>query len=40
MWGYAEGNETVVGIVVVAISIAAIVFVGRRIVLALRERRR
>ncbi len=40
MWGYAEGNETVVGIVVVAVCIAAIVVVGRRVLVALRERRR
>jgi inner membrane protein involved in colicin E2 resistance len=29
-WGYAEGNETLVGIVVVIVALAAIVFVTRR----------
>ncbi|HEY0255358.1 MAG TPA: hypothetical protein VGC41_27705 [Kofleriaceae bacterium] len=29
-WGYAEGNATVVGIVVVVLAIAAIAFVTRR----------
>jgi hypothetical protein len=31
MWGYAEGNPTAVGLVVVIVSIAAVVFVGRRL---------
>ena len=30
-WGYAEGNSTIVGIVVVLIGIAAIAFVVRRL---------
>jgi hypothetical protein len=29
MWGYAEGNKTVVGIVVVLVVLAALAFVGR-----------
>jgi hypothetical protein len=29
-WGYAEGNPTLVGIVVVIISIAAVAYVVRR----------
>jgi hypothetical protein len=29
-WGYAEGNRTLVGIVVVAIIVAAIAFLARR----------
>ena len=31
MWGYAEANPTLVGIVVVIVSIAAIAFVARRL---------
>jgi hypothetical protein len=31
MWGYAEGNATAVGIVVVIIGIAAIAYVARRL---------
>jgi hypothetical protein len=31
MWGYAEGNETLVGIVVVLVVIAALGYVGRRL---------
>jgi hypothetical protein len=31
MWGYAEGNATVVGIVVVIVGIAAIAYVVRRL---------
>lgn len=31
MWGYAEGNPTVVAIVVVIVAVAAIAFVGRRL---------
>jgi hypothetical protein len=29
-WGYAEGNETLVGVVVVIVVIAAIAFVVRK----------
>ena len=31
MWGYAEGNATLVGIVVVVITIAAIAYVALRV---------
>jgi uncharacterized membrane protein len=31
MWGYAEGNGTLVGIVVVIVAIAAIVYVTMRV---------
>jgi hypothetical protein len=31
MWGYAQGNETIVGIVVVIIGAAAIGYVARRL---------
>jgi hypothetical protein len=31
MWGYAEGNATVVGIVVVIIVVAAVAYVARRL---------
>lgn len=31
MWGYAEGNATVVGIVVAVIAAAAIAYVARRL---------
>ncbi len=31
MWGYAQGNATVVGIVVVLIGLAAVGYVGRRL---------
>jgi hypothetical protein len=31
MWGYAQGNATIVGIVVVIISAAAIGYVARRL---------
>jgi len=30
MWGYAEGNKTVVAIVVVVIAVAALAYVARR----------
>ena len=30
MWGYAEGNPTLVGIVVILVAIAAVVYVARR----------
>lgn len=31
MWGYAEGNATAVGVVVLIIAIAAAAYVGRRL---------
>ena len=31
MWGYAQGNATMLGIVVAIISIAALGYVGRRL---------
>lgn len=31
MWGYAEGDATLVGIVVVLVVIAAVGYVGRRL---------
>ncbi len=31
MWGYAEGNKTVLAVVVVIIVVAAIAFVARRL---------
>jgi len=31
MWGYAEGNKTLVAIVVVAVVVAAVAFVARRL---------
>jgi len=31
MWGYAEANPTLVGLVVVVVAIAAIAFVTRRL---------
>lgn len=31
MWGYAEGNTTVVGMVVVIIGLAAVGYVARRL---------
>ena len=31
MWGYAEGNKTVVGIVVVLVVVAAVAYVARRL---------
>jgi hypothetical protein len=31
-WGYAEGNPTVVGGVVVLVVLAAVGFVGRRLI--------
>jgi uncharacterized membrane protein len=30
MWGYAEGNKTVVAIVVVLVVVAALAFLGRK----------
>ena len=32
MWGYAEGNGTLVGIVVVVVAVAAIAYVAMRVV--------
>ncbi len=31
MWGYAEGNATLVGIVVILICVAAVVYVVRSV---------
>lgn len=31
MWGYAEGNRTVIAIVVIAIVIAALAFLAHRL---------
>jgi hypothetical protein len=31
MWGYAEGNQTLVTIVVVIVVVAALGYVGRRL---------
>jgi hypothetical protein len=31
MWGYAEGNATLVGIVVVIVAVAAVGYVGKRL---------
>ncbi len=31
MWGYAEGNPTLVGIVVIVIAAAAVAYVVRRL---------
>jgi hypothetical protein len=31
MWGYAEGNPTLVGIVVVLVALAAVGFIARRL---------
>jgi hypothetical protein len=39
-WGYAEGNPTVVGLVVVVIAGAAVGYVGRRVWRARRARSR
>ena len=40
MWGYAEGDATLVAIVVVVVAITALAFVGRRIGQSLRDRGR
>jgi len=32
MWGYAEGNETLVAIVVIVVLVAAIAYLARRYV--------
>jgi hypothetical protein len=32
MWGYAEGNATLVGVVVVVVALAAVAYVVKRIV--------
>ena len=29
-WGYAEGNETLVGLVVIVVAVAAIAYVTRK----------
>jgi uncharacterized membrane protein len=31
MWGYAEGNATLVGVVVVIVAVAAVGFVARKL---------
>jgi hypothetical protein len=31
MWGYAQGNATIVGIVVVVIGAAAVIYVARQL---------
>jgi hypothetical protein len=31
MWGYAEGNPTVVGLVVIVIAVAAVAYVAREL---------
>jgi hypothetical protein len=31
MWGYAEGNKTVVAIVVAVVAIAAVAFLARKL---------
>ena len=31
MWGYAEGNPTVVGIVVIIVAVAAVAYVARKL---------
>jgi uncharacterized membrane protein YhaH (DUF805 family) len=32
MWGYAEGNETLVAIVVIVVLVAAVAYLVRRLV--------
>jgi len=32
MWGYAEGNETLVAIVVIVVLVAAVAYLARRFV--------
>jgi hypothetical protein len=32
MWGYAEGNETLVAIVVILVCVAAIAYLARRFI--------
>jgi len=39
-WSYAEGNEAVLGVVVGALAIAALLFVGSRIYNEQQRRRR
>ncbi|HVK74857.1 MAG TPA: hypothetical protein VM734_16120 [Kofleriaceae bacterium] len=39
-WSYAEANGTALGIVVGLVALAAVIFVGRRAVEQLRQRRR
>jgi hypothetical protein len=31
MWGFAEGNQTIIGVVVVVVALAAIAYVARRL---------
>jgi biopolymer transport protein ExbB/TolQ len=31
MWGYAQGNATMLGIVVAVIGVAAVAYLGRRL---------
>jgi uncharacterized membrane protein len=31
MWGYAEGNQTIIAIVVAVIAVAALAYVARRL---------
>jgi hypothetical protein len=31
MWGFAEGNKTIIGVVVVLVALAAIAYVARRL---------
>lgn len=38
-WSYAEGNSTVVGLVVAVLTVAALVFVGSRLWTRSRRRR-
>jgi hypothetical protein len=39
-WSYAEGNAAVLGFVVSLVAVAALLFVGRRIVEQRKRRRR
>jgi len=38
-WSYAEGNSTLVGLVVATLTVAALVFVGSRLITRGRRRR-
>ena len=38
-WSYTEGNSTLVGLVVAVVAVAALVFVGSRVVARHRRRR-
>jgi uncharacterized membrane protein len=31
MWGYAQGNKTIIAVVVVLVALAALAYVGRRL---------